>query len=449
MKISLIFAAWLMVAAWAPTAFAEEPAPLQIETLFGTESPSFWETPGDQLPMRFPPRAFRWTSETRETARAYKPSFQFFGKPIAEALLSFNNGKARSFSLVLYSRGDMGEMDFAQFKADVQKTIALLGEWANGSRPIEVPIEKLAREMRRSALLWVKEPHVVTLEWSYSEMKGRPNLAEYLKVRFAPYNASEDPRSLLVRARAQNKTEKPMTTGGLRANIAREPNGDVVIGNVPMVDQGPKGYCAVATTERVLKYYGQDVDQHVLAQIAQSSATGGTSSSALLDSIRKAGAKLDCHVREDFTLDYKALKDLAEDYDKLAKKHKKSRCAWMPPVIDIRLLFRSMDVELRKELAQKGSQLDRFEKNIATCIDSGMPMHWSVELGLVPENPELPQAEGGHIRLIIGYNAKTQEIIYTDSWGAGHELKHMLLADAYIITTGIFHLRPRRLLVGN
>jgi hypothetical protein len=46
------------------------------------------------------------------------------------------------------------------------------------------------------------------------------------------------------------------------------------------------------------------------------------------------------------------------------------------------------------------------------------------------------------MRLIIGYNDKTGEILYSDSWGAGHELKRMPLAQAVSMTTGLTTLEP-------
>jgi len=46
------------------------------------------------------------------------------------------------------------------------------------------------------------------------------------------------------------------------------------------------------------------------------------------------------------------------------------------------------------------------------------------------------------MRLIIGYNAKTNEILYSGSWGMGHELKRMPLADAWAITTGLCTVEP-------
>ena len=58
----------------------------------------------------------------------------------------------------------------------------------------------------------------------------------------------------------------------LKQKVTTRPDGTRIIENVPMVDQGQRGYCAVATTERVMRYYGFEVDQHLMAQLAQSSA---------------------------------------------------------------------------------------------------------------------------------------------------------------------------------
>ena len=69
-------------------------------------------------------------------------------------------------------------------------------------------------------------------------------------------------------------------------------------------------------------------------------------------------------------------------------------------------------------------------------------MLWSVRLGLVAEQPSLPQTSGGHMRLIIGYNEKTGEILYSDSWGAGHEMKRMTLDHAFGITEGLCTVLP-------
>ena len=52
------------------------------------------------------------------------------------------------------------------------------------------------------------------------------------------------------------------------------------------------------------------------------------------------------------------------------------------------------------------------------------------------------------MRMIIGYklekNSVTQ-ILFTDSWGAGHELKRMGAVDAYDVTIGLYSMAPRGL----
>jgi hypothetical protein len=46
------------------------------------------------------------------------------------------------------------------------------------------------------------------------------------------------------------------------------------------------------------------------------------------------------------------------------------------------------------------------------------------------------------MRMIIGYNDSTEEIIFSHSWGAGHESKKMKMSDAYKATQGLFGLKP-------
>jgi hypothetical protein len=68
---------------------------------------------------------------------------------------------------------------------------------------------------------------------------------------------------------------------------------------------------------------------------------------------------------------------------------------------------------------------------------------WSLQLGKYPEKPQLnPQTSGGHMRLIIGYNDEADTIIFSDSWGAGHEFKTMKAKHAYQATSGLFTLKP-------
>ena len=46
------------------------------------------------------------------------------------------------------------------------------------------------------------------------------------------------------------------------------------------------------------------------------------------------------------------------------------------------------------------------------------------------------------MRMIIGYNEKNSELLFSDSWGAGHELKRINMEHAYRASHGLFLLKP-------
>ncbi len=93
---------------------------------------------------------------------------------------------------------------------------------------------------------------------------------------------------------------------------------------------------------------------------------------------------------------------------------------------------------------KKKSDFGKFKRTVMKFVQQGIPLPWTVYTGIFPENPPLSGA-GGHMRMIIGYNAKTSMIIYSDTWGAGHEKKYMKTADAYTMTDGLYTIEPRRM----
>lgn len=78
-------------------------------------------------------------------------------------------------------------------------------------------------------------------------------------------------------------------------------------------------------------------------------------------------------------------------------------------------------------------KVNGMQKSKFTKFMKDIPLFWGVTLGTYPE-PGLMQANGGHTRLIIGYNDRKKEILYADIWGAGHELKRMPAEWAWTIS---------------
>lgn len=99
---------------------------------------------------------------------------------------------------------------------------------------------------------------------------------------------------------------------------------------------------------------------------------------------------------------------------------------------------------LRAIRAGKPAQVEKWMKPIRKSVALGMPVLWSVTLGVFPEEIGLPQSRGGHMRLIIGYDDVKKTIIFTDTWGAGHEKKEMPAATAAAMTMQRYLLKPSR-----
>jgi hypothetical protein len=198
----------------------------------------------------------------------------------------------------------------------------------------------------------------------------------------------------------------------LAQRVKKSDNGDVVVTDIPMVDQGPKGYCVPATWERYLRYLAIPADMYVLANAA------GTS---------QQGTNLDAMV---------------QNVDSL-----------------VTLYHRRID----------GGNGDLNLHTIAKSIDAGLPLMWccNIHIGFeraishrladrasvtdwsawaakladqdkkeIPEEITKTPVDGGHQRMIIGYNAKTNEIAISDSWSKAFAIRWMTLDEANAINEG-------------
>ncbi len=419
-RIFLLAVAGAALAAAGPSPAAE------IETLLRDDA--LWSLSVGELARRHGDFNWKWV-ESGVSARSSDPGITFAGRRVSESLFRFENGRAARLTVFLYNRGDAGTRTEEEFDAQVKEAAAALTAWAG---PAAEPPRSLrvAANARAETQSWRHPPHQATLEWSSSRPRGPDGRsyfrAEYIRLDLAPAEAT-------AAAAALHPPPAPPD------RVLREPGGDVRIIEVPMVDQGPKGYCAVAVIERVLRYYGREFDQHQAAQIAGTGETG-TASDRLADAARRIAARFRLNFRVLYESDLAAL---SEDYNRRARRVKAE------PITTGRTLYansifpRMNGALLREARLDQRADRRRFFEQIREHVDGGAPLIWSVILGFIAEQPPLPQATGGHLRLIIGYHAERQEILYTDSWGAGHELKRMGAEDAWTITMGLYAILPR------
>lgn len=431
-----------LVLALAP-AVAQEPTPAQVAAPTPTPAPpkleevllapGFYQQTVETLTPMLAALKFGWISSAQDGARSVSPQLSFGGQHIDEAVFRFAETKPTSATLLFYSRGlseELNERLFDERLDRVQSTLTSL---------LSTQPKKKARDqgsvVRADGLEWETPESQVTLEWSASK---NPFRGEFIRLTVAPKVSQQRAIGETTTANANRAAVKKF----VGADHVVKADGDVKIVDVPMVDQGERGYCVVASAERLMRYYGATVDQTELAQIANSDADKGTSTQAMADSLKKLTARLGVKLKPLYDWNVADFLKMIEDYNKLAKKEKAQEIRLGSYMIDVQEIFQKMDPALYRQVRlKKASDESKFQRDIVRNIDEGIPLLWSVNIGMVPEG-NVKQYSGGHMRLIIGYNTAKKEIIYSDSWGPGHEQKRMSLEDAWVITSGLSSLQP-------
>jgi len=384
---------------------------------------------------RYSNLGFRWTSDTKDSARisSEREKASIKDGKIGETIVTFADGGPKQIQLSIFNRGDDGPMNADKFNGELQKWNKIL------SGITSVKPERKARDnksaVKTKGVVWNTGDLAYLLEYS-SQGRGDSFRGEFIRLRMAP---------LVKKSFMEEKLSGPkkrVKKADLPANVVRE-DGDVYIKGIPMVDQGQKGYCVVAATARMFGYYGLQVDQHEIAQMANSSASGGTNTDAMIDALKGIAGRFKMRIKTHDDMSYQDMCDLSEDYNRIAKRGDKSKMVKTGNNVNNWYNFDDFDPEILKSTRLKStSGIKKFEAEVKRSIDAGIPLLWTVTVGIYKEPVRISQSRGGHMRMIIGYNTAKKEIIFSDTWGAGHEKKNWGIEEAYCSTKGIYSIQP-------
>ena len=386
--------------------------------------------------------ALSWTDKFKRSARGTQP-ISFNEMSSKETTFKFRKKTFTGATLMLYNQGDEGALTKTRFYELIKKSTATIDKMTKVKGGFK-PGNKVTN---RNIHFWVKMPYLYKLEYSFSMVKpskfGRVRKsgkrvfkAEYIRLVIS----KGSPKINTVTIDKVDRTNL-LSAMELKSMVTKDDKGGVYIEGIPMVDQGQKGYCACATTARILNYYGRDIDQHDIAKIAVSSGDMGTDPEKLKKAIYKISSKLSlnmktvakCYISSD--REYSRLWKLIErECKKKDIPIQKTRYRVSIKKTDLSRVFKGM--------SEKNRRYKAFIKAVKQSIDRGRPLAWALRLGIITE-PDIPQASGGHMRLIIGYNEKENEIYYSDTWGKGHELKKMKAYNAFFTSMAIWEISPR------
>ena len=242
------------------------------------------------------------------------------------------------------------------------------------------------------------------LRWNYQGttflLTERPG--EYCVLRILP-SSSADQGGKTSRISDSTMRER------MKSNVVHRPNGDVIIENIPMVDQGPKGFCVPATYTRVLLYAGVPADLYLLALLGRTDVGGGTSTTAMENSARALATSYGRTITSvSPTLDFPKLETFFE---------KGIPLTWAMFVDE------KLDRDLSSRLRQRTeSDPDAWLKTLAEKRKAAR----SIKKNL----------NNGHVCLLIGLNRKTEELATSDSWGPEFAERWITIEEARAISQG-------------
>lgn len=172
------------------------------------------------------------------------------------------------------------------------------------------------------------------------------------------------------------------------ANVVKSPNGDVLIKNVPMHDQGQTGGCAYASNAMMLEYYGSSLAWEVFS-LRQREFNGTENAN---DQFYGAMADADIKIREGKF----SLKTLMKEIDEGRP---------LNVSLDTRLERGNLRIEWKKQIeADPNFKLPEESRKERT----DGPNRWTI------------RGEGGHATTITGYNKEKEIVFMTESSGEAH-----------------------------
>ena len=361
-------------------------------------------------------RRFDWPEESRTTTdssfRKYPaPSEVVLGtRPYSLALYG-GNGLVSSVSMMFANKGDAvdcsaGPLDAKEARARQKAIGDFQAEILADKKTIVAALTSVLGEPAADRFGQGSQTREQVKRWDWNGhaiLLASPR-DEYAAVRIVPVAVAD----------TQGKSRIPDTElrARLASRIEHRPNGDVVLKDIPMVDQGPKGYCVPATWERVMRYMAIPADMYVLAMAGNTEAGGGTGLAAIAQGAKEAIMR--------------GGRQFASEPGKITISNTKKCINRGLPIMWAVFVDRNLDHELSARTKERALEAD--------------PKAWTEKLSDARKAARKIRNDpaSGHLRMIIGYNDKTNEIAFSDSWGPRAAERWMTEEEAQAISQGGF-----------
>lgn len=375
---------------------------------------SFWQDDVEAVAQRVGwPQESKTTTEESFRRYANEGQVKVFGASAYSLALYGKMGKPTYLSLIFANAGDFAEARKMGDSKDVGAIDAV-------KKDLAVAVKKDAQTITDALTPILGEPSISLFgnsssnrdevhrwDWNGVAILLNSHQGEYASIKIIPTEAAD-------RFGTVDVIDRDEMRDLLAKRVVKRDNGDVIVSELPMVDQGPKGYCVPATWERYLRYVDVPADLYVLA-IMGHTGLGGSTSAYLM----RAGV-------DDYVSAYHRR---IENYDAPLD------VAHVAKYIDqgLPLMWPCWVSEKVEKMTNKNTRdrktvtdWDAYAKSVAE-EDKALGSSFKAED---------PDHGNGHMRLIIGYNAATDEIAISDSWGETMAERWMYAGTAKRINQG-------------
>jgi hypothetical protein len=227
--------------------------------------------------------------------RKYTPIWGKF--PYAVQARFAGTNTLKDIQINFWNHGDANHALPKQISPDSEKNIvSLFEQFLKDCQAAGFPA--IEKKQKFSSKVKIKLTEVI-LHNSLLEIHSEPG--QYCMIVLKPFTAKPVLNPVQERIQSSRRTdgfeEKETLRENLVHNVVQRPNGDLIVESIPMIDQGNKGYCVPVTCTRVLRYYGFDTNEHVVAKLMGTTAAEGTLSSAFEKNIKKLSSGLPIYVK--------------------------------------------------------------------------------------------------------------------------------------------------------
>lgn len=363
-----------------------------------------------------PESATRFSSSWRLYASQVAGYRLFGAMPYSVALYADGAGNASSLSVVFANKGDFGSKAGEgedHFKGGTTSTAKTLAEamTRDESAVSAALTEALGPGETQRFGEGKARRQIQRWDWNGQSLLLSHEEGEYVSLLIVPLDFA-DAGGRTQRVKGSELRDR------LRESVVRETNGDVFLSQIPMVNQGPKGYCVPATFERAMRTMGIETDMYLLAMIGESGAGGGTSVEKLLENVRSAVYRKGRRTRDERT---KAL-----------------RIRDVKRYIDdgIPVMWTMMSVPGYNKVANENTAKRR---SVADWAAYAQQIAAAAATTAKQDKP----SGSHHICMIVGYNEATSELAVSDSWGPSYERRWVPVPVAdWASQGGLFMILP-------